>query len=273
VLGLALPVALTAVLPAFVELPGGEIQVPSAFRTAVMVGSLLIISFWSATLFGHTVKAAVAVGVTMFGLWVCILVAGLAGSRFRLGGEWLTSLMIANQWSPDDLFPFEIVGRRLDEAFSLAALAVLAVVVLRQSLNAFRTTQLGRRRIARGAAVLAIVAAVASFVPNAYVKAASDLYRSQPVRELEAALQQFSTEALGSTGRLPESVEASQLDATGLLSEDARRWLSGARITLQPTATFYKPGGNTRRYVLAKLHRADDMWFNTFYSLPAQAGR
>jgi hypothetical protein len=156
---------------------------------------------------------------------------------------------------------------------------VLAAVPLRQSLAAFRTTQVGGRRIARGAATLALAATVASFVPHAYLKAVADTYRSQPVRELEAALQQISTSSLAASGRIPESVDMRELDATGLLSEDTRRWLSGTRITLRSSGT-YRTGAEWRRYVVAQVHRANSRWFYTSYlaesgsdSVPAQPAR
>lgn len=273
VLAVALPLALTAVTPFFVALPAGEIQMPAALRITLGMGSLLVISFWSATLFGHTVRAAVAVGVFVLVLWMGGVLATLIAQRWGIGEDLMTYLMVANQWSPEDFLPGTATMRRMMEAGAFASGAAFVVLALRQSLVAFRTAQVDHRRIVRYGLLLVVVMMLSTFIPAAYLTAAGSRYQSQPVRELQAALQQTSVASLAANGRIPDSVEMSEIDATGLLSEDARRWLRGSRIVLRPSVTFYRPGGEERRQVLADVHLPNDRRFRMFYSLPAKPAR
>lgn len=264
-LGFALPVALKLVTPVFVSLPAGTIQLPPTGRIAAMAGALLVIAFWSATLFGHTIKAAVATGVSVLSLWVCIIVASLAGQRLGIGSGWLTSLMVANQWSPEDLLVLRgSVGLDLAVWSSILALTVVALV---QSLRAFRATQLERSGIARCAAQLALTAAIISFIPTAYLRAAGDQYRSQPVRELQAALQSVSTASLASTGRIPDTVDAAALEATGQLSDDTRRWLAGSRISLRASPPRSQAGERVM-YVRTDVSFPNGRTFRMLYQVP-----
>lgn len=233
-LGLVLPLILKLVAPAFVSLPAGTIQLPSPGRIAAGAGALLVVSFWSATLLGHTVKAAVATGVAVLSLGVCIVFASLAGQRLGIGSGWLTSLMVANQWSPEHLLL--VRGTRGVDLAVWASMLASSVVVLVQSFRAFRTARIDHRRIARDATLLALTAAVIAFIPTAYLRAAGDQYRSRPVRELQAALRQVSAASLAATGTVPASVTVAELEATGHLSGAARRWLDGSRILLRASA-------------------------------------
>jgi hypothetical protein len=264
-LGFALPVALKQLTPVLVSLPAGTIQLPSAARMAAATGALLVISFWSGTLFGHTVKAAVATGVAVLSLWVCIVFASLAGQRMGIGSGWLTSLMVANQWSPDDLLLLDT--RRLPGLVVLVSMGVVALLTLRQSLVAFRAPQVDRGRIVRYALQLLVATAILSFIPNAYLRAAYDQYRSQPMRELEIALQQVSAASLAATGDVPGSVTAAELDATGQLSADARRWLAGSRISLRPSVPR-RQAEQQVMYVLTDVRFPSGSGFRTFYRMP-----
>ena len=263
-LGFALPVALKQLTPVLVSLPAGMIQLPiPALSSAAVV--LLVISFWSGTLFGHTVKAAVAAGVTVLSLWVCAVFAALAGQRMGVGSGWLTSLMVANQWSPDDLLLLD--SRRLPWLVVLISMGVVALLALRQSLVAFRAPQVDRARIVRYALQLLVATAILSFIPNAYLRAAGNQYRSQPVRELQIALQQLSAASLAATGEVPGSVTAAELDATGQLSADARRWLAGSRISLRPSAPRTQAGERVR-YVRTDVRFPSGSAFRMFYTVP-----
>jgi hypothetical protein len=268
-LGFALPIALAQSTPAFVTLPAGTIQLPPAGRLAPGVVALLIISFWSATLFGHTVKAAVAAGVATLLLWLCIVFGDVAGSRLSAGSDWLTSLMVARQWSPEDLLPIGATRRAFATTIVWATIAVLALIALVQSRQAFRTPDIDRRRIVRYSAALALAAFAVSFIPSAYWRAAYGQYRSQPVRELEAALQQVARTSLAAKGEIPGSVTASDLDATAQLSEEARRWLAGSRTVLRPS-TPRTQAGDEVLYVRADITLASGRAFRMLYRVPLE---
>lgn len=267
VVGFALPLALKLVTPAFVTLPAGTIQLPSPGRIAAVAGALIVISFWSATLVGHTVKAAVATGVAVPALWMCIVLASLAGERLGVGSGWMTSLMVANQWSPEDLLPIGSSSRRLADLAMWTSIAALALLALRQSLTAFRAPQIERQRIARNAVQLALAATAVSFIPNAYLTSAGEQYRSHPVRELESALQHLSAAALAATSHIPVTVNAAELEATGQLSEDAKRWLAGSRISLQSSAPRITTAGEVR-YVRADVSFPSGSAFRMLYAVP-----
>jgi len=268
--GVALPLALKLVTPAFVTLPAGTIQLPPAGRIAAAAGALVVISFWSAALFGHTVKAAVATGVVVPALWVSVVLAILAGQRLGIASGWLTDLMIANQWSPEDLLPMGTRYRRVGGVAEVAvwmSSAALVLLALRQSLSAFRTSQTDGRRIVRYGLQLALAAATVSFIPAAYGRAAFDQYRSQPVRELQAALNQISAASLAAGGEIPAAISAAELEATGELSEDSRRWLAESRIRLHASAPRTTPAGQVR-YVRTDVTFASGSTFTMLYVVP-----
>jgi hypothetical protein len=266
VVGFALPLALKVVTPTLVNLPAGTIQLPSAAGLAAVAGVLLVISFWSATLFGHTIKAAVATGVALAALWICVVFATLAGERLGIGSGWMTRLMIAKQWSPEDLLPIGISFRRFDDLAMWTSIAVLAAVALRQSLGAFRAPQIERQRIVRSALQLGLTAAIVSFIPNAYLKSATEQYRSKPVRELQSALQYMSAASLAATGDIPGSVSVADLEATGQLSSDTGRWLAGSRISLQSSARRVT-GGREVRYVRTDVSFPSGSAFRMLYTV------
>lgn len=266
-LGFALPLALAQLTPAFVTLPAATIQLPPAGRIAPGVAALLVISFWSATLFGQTVKAAVAAGAAVLLLWLCVVLGSAAGQRLDAGSEWLTALMVANQWSPQGLLPLGANRRGVETTVMWTTIAVLAMVALLQSRKAFRAPDLDRRRIARYGVALAVAAFAVSFIPSAYWRAAYGQYQSQPVLELEAALQHLSVSSLAATGQIPGSVSADELDATGQLSEDARRWLAGSRISLRASPPRSQAGERVM-YVRSDVSFPNGRTFRMLYRLP-----
>ena len=141
-------------------------------------------------------------------------------------------------------------------------------LALRQSLSAFRMSQTDGRHIVRSGLQLALAAATVSFILAAYGRAAFDQYRSQPVRELEAALKQVASTSLAATGEIPATVDAAELEATGQLSEDTRRWLAGSRISLQPSAPRTTVQGEVR-YVRTDVSFPSGSTFRTLYTVTA----
>ena len=152
-------------------------------------------------------------------------------------------------------------------AFLRFALAALALLALGQSLSAFRNPQVERGRIVRYTLQLALAGILVSFIPSAYDAAARNQYRSQPARELEAALKQISAAALTSRGEIPAAVNAAELEATGLLSEDSRRWLANSRIQLQASAPRTTRSGEVR-YVRTEVSFPSGSRLRMLYTVP-----
>lgn len=261
--GVTLPQVLLLVTPLAVPLPAGTIQVPSAAGIAAAAAVLLVMSFWAAAVLGNTVKAAVATAVIVPVLWLCIVLSTEVAAWTGLGGEWLTSLMVAKQWSPEDL----LMSRAFERLVRWMSVAALALLALGQSLSAFRNPQVERGRIVRYTLQLALAGILVSFIPSAYDAAARNQYRSQPARELEAALKQISAAALTSRGEIPAAVNAAELEATGLLSEDSRRWLANSRIQLQASAPRTTRSGEVR-YVRTEVSFPSGSRLRMLYTVP-----
>ncbi|HSC26385.1 MAG TPA: hypothetical protein VLD67_03870, partial [Vicinamibacterales bacterium] len=273
-LAVALPLILARFAPSFVALPAGEIQLPPAAMTALAAGLLIVISFWSATLFAHTVRAAVAVGIFVPLLWIAAALATLIAQRWGPGGDLLTYLMVANQWSPQDFLAGRSSMRRMMDVGTYASGTALVLLALRQSLIAFRAVLMDRGRIARFGLQLVAATMVLSFIPVSYLGAVQSQYRSQPVRELESALQQISTASLAATGRIPESMDMAEIEATGYLSDATRRWLAGSRVSLElHNNRIQMEAGETVRYVLMRVSFPNGHAFGMFYRVPAQLSR
>ena len=242
-LGLALPAALAAVARYVVALPAGHLQLPSVPATAFVGAAIVLIGFWASTLVRHTVRAAVGAGLAIAVLLFVAAIGSAIAYSVGLANHLMTSLMVQFQLSPEALHPLALAPRWAQGLLTpratsgLATLAVLCVagpVALHQSLTAFRTARIDRRDIGRWSVQLLVVAALAAFVPTTYIKASADQYRSLPVRELEAALKQVTAGSLITSGEVPPVVSATELDATGLLSAQSRRWLAGSRVSLVP---------------------------------------
>jgi hypothetical protein len=96
--------------------------------------------------------------------------------------------------------------------------------------------------------------------------AAGGQYRSVPVRELEAALQEVLVASRAASGRVPDAVSAGDLEATGLLSETTSRWLAGSEISLRPSRAR---DGTT--YVWTRVSFPNGREFRMFCRLPPPA--
>lgn len=128
-------------------------------------------------------------------------------------------------------------------------------VAARQSLVAFRAWQVDRRRIVR----------------YDITAAEGNRNESQPVRDLQSALQQISAASLAATGRIPESVELSELEAAGRLSDATRRWLAGSHVSLESHNNRMRTeAGVTIRYVLVRVSFPNGSVFRMFYRIPPE---
>lgn len=263
-LAVALPFGLATTAPLSVALPAGGLQLPSLSATAFLAAWVLLIGFWTSTLARQTVKAAVMTAVALAVLAFLIGGGGWLGWRMGAGSQPFTWIMVQWQLPPESLHRFAYGLSRRAEWLALGFAPFLLIpLALRQSLAAFRTARIDRRQVVRYSGRLAIVALLAAFIPSAAVRAAGDVYRSQPVRELELALKYVATQSIAPSTEAPVSVSLEALEATGLLSEQTRRWLRGARISLQPRLSRGRAGQDVT-HILARVTfpngRESRMW-------------
>jgi hypothetical protein len=223
VLALGLPSALVMLAALAVPLPEGGLRVPAA-PSALIAAGILVFGFWAATLFGHTVRAAVATGLAVVGIGIFGRIGIEAGLRLGVWDGLLTWLMIRNQWSPQAVF----VGPAWFERLTVTLFVVIvAVAALGQSLRAFRRVQVGPRVIARYSGQLALASFLLTFGVASYDRAAGNQWRSAPARELRAAIE-AARPAAGAARVIP----LAELQATGLVSDATSRWLTGSEVTV-----------------------------------------
>lgn len=268
VLAVALPLGLISIAPYVATLAAGGMQLPTPSATALLAASALLVGFWTSTLARQTVRAAVMTGVALAVLAFVIGGGSWLGWRVGTGTQLFTWIMVQWQLPPESLHPFAygLTSRRTEWLALGSALCLITPLVLRQSLAAFRTARIDRRRIVRNSAQLGIVALLAAFIPAAVIRASSDIYRSQPLRELELAVQQVARQSIAAPADEPVFVSPADLLSTGLLSDQTCRWLAGTRISLQPR-TFRDPAGQEVTYILTRITFPNGRWSRMSYRL------
>lgn len=224
-LAIAVPLAFATLAPMVVPLPAGRIQLPGSWAFLIAAG-VLVLGFWAASLFGHTVRAAAATGVVIVGLGVCARVGVETGPRVGVWDGLLTWLMVRNQWPPD-LF-FIVYPPAFERLAATMFVSIVAAVALGQSLRAFRRAQVDRRLVATYSVQLALVSFLVPFGVMSYARAAGSQWRSAPVQELRTAI-----EAARPFAGAPGVNLLPALQATGLLSDATNRWLSGSEVTIE----------------------------------------
>lgn len=247
VLPLVLVVLTSAMLPLELGLFHG-LKVLMQPMTTISVASAVVLSFWASTLFGHTVRAALATGLAAIALSFCVSIAFRFGFNFAPGTSLVTSLVVRLQLPPDYFHGLGDTSIVLTSFFTIVPL-----LALRQSFTAFRRVDIDVRTIVRHATILLGAAALIMFC-FAAINSASYLQRfSVPVRELEAALQALPHPDTPATE--PRRVTVGELDATGRLSPATKGWLANAEISVMQ---WGKPGSykasvgfpNNRKYAL-----------------------
>lgn len=247
-LAIVLPLVLVMLTSAMLPLELGLFRVLMRPMTTISVASAVVLSFWASTLFGHTVRAALATGLGLTALTFCTSIAYWCGDYFAPGTGLLTSFIVRFQLPPDYVSGLSRSGTVLASFFTIVPL-----LALRQSFTAFRRVQNDAWTIGRHATIL-LGAASLIFFCFAAINSASYLQRfSVPVRELETALQALPHPETPTTE--PRRVTVGELDATGRLSPATRRWLANAEISVMQ---WGKPGSykasvrfpNNRKYAL-----------------------
>lgn len=233
-LGVLLPGVLTAISG---RVTHGRIGGAETFRTIpfllIVIGATLL-AFWSSTMFGDTLKAAVATGAAILGLILC-RVLGL-----RLG-LWMPFHMA--WWYPLTV-RFQLPAYYLQVVWMPGIMTAVAVVVatavgLPQSLAAFRRVRVSPRIVLRNCAALALVVlALATVFSNAM----DGKFRVfAPAREVQDSVMNLPALGQMTEGEPPRVVSLDELDRVRHLSPDARRWLANAMITVERLVTPGKP--------------------------------
>ena len=264
VLVVSLPLGLVAVTTAAVPIPqGGAFPLLRPVALEFMAVAVLV-SFWAATLLGHTVRAAVATALAGIGLAAAWGLASWAGHAAAIAPRVETALMVRWQLTPDDLFVAD--PRVLSKWGVISAGIVIALVTLGQSLAAFGRARTDRGTLARYAAGLGAAVFLVGFCFSTASGNLFALYRYAPMRELTGALQAVAS-AAPRAERLQPTV--AELEQTGRLSEPARRWLRGVEISVQAVTPMNSPQPyHPRAFYRASLRFPNDRSFKFMFSIP-----
>jgi hypothetical protein len=263
---LLLPWALTWVAAGIVPSPGYVVRWPRSAGVLMLFTGGLVVSFWAATLVGHSVRAAVVTGVALLALVLCLPAATWAARHVTAATDVLTWIMVQHQLPPDAFRPYRFLSRWWT---GLPVVAALTVVGLGQSLRAFGRDETGGRRLARSAAILTVAVFSVAFAHAAYLEAAARQQRSAPVLELEDALKRLSASRLAASAPVPGDVSVADLHGMGALSDTTARWLSRSAISL--SARERRHGAETVVWVVARVTFPNGGEFGFVYRVPASA--
>lgn len=235
VIGLALPLAWAGI--ALVKAEVGLFAM-GAHATAVSASWLMIVfvlSFWSATMFGSAVRAAIATVLSMIGValsvGLAVWVSELLGAAGLLS-DLITGILARWQLPPsffsahDAAMPYSVL---------LAVFAVLLTALV-QSFAHFRRVQVRSIVIFRSCLILAVVAFASAFWSFDLIKSMSsqeDLGRVE-LADAFRGLPQITTKTAAGQ---PWAVTPQELEQTGRLSSRVKAWLRNSTIMVIPVGS------------------------------------
>jgi hypothetical protein len=241
-----LAVALLVVLGLGIALPGFAWLAAQGFKIEgwlsgwpflLVAGGATLLSFWSVTMLGTTIRAVLfsilGSGVLLFG-GVLIHQLGFETCLQRAFGIWI---MVQLQLSPDAVYfsEIELMG-------SVIGFVLLSAVLLRQGYAHCR------REPSRGVIIRSSLVLLASlFLPVWWSADFTNSIRSHSALVLTHHLRSSIMEtpiarqvsAMGGAA----AVSLGELDRTGMLDAPTRRWLRGANIMISGSA----PAGSHQR--------------------------
>ncbi|OFW08825.1 MAG: hypothetical protein A3H96_08220 [Acidobacteria bacterium RIFCSPLOWO2_02_FULL_67_36] len=230
VLVIALPSALATIAWAAPDMQRDIFDAVSQPRVWVTVGLAIVLSFWAATLVGHTIRAAVAVGLFLPALvatgWIAFWGSEVLG---RFAGNLWTAVMVRFQLPPDYPYLYPYL-RTMPTTIAVTIAAVGTGLALHQSFVAFRGVQTDARTIRRYAGQLLGAMGLIALCWGTFLFAWTRQFVSPPVKEVRAAVQAVLQAEPDRPRRYERSIALSELDATGALSPRTKRWLSNTRI-------------------------------------------
>jgi hypothetical protein len=236
--GVILPLLLAwlSVPEAFSKRDGGLITV------GAVVAIVFVLGFWAGTLMENAVQALLAAIVALAVIAGSIAVGSYAELGLQAG---LLQIVLSRFQLPPDFFS----RAGLDEYALLLMGAVVIDVALAQSLIRFRRAQAGGKGLVR----IFLPLAIAAFLSSAW---RADLFTSSDrlasfswLRwELANALRSLHLNSSNLWSDRAWHVTSQELEGTGNLSPQARRWLKNSSVTVTagksrpPAPTTYQVG-------------------------------
>jgi hypothetical protein len=151
----------------------------------------------------------------------------------------LTTFMVQFQWTPRDTFSPSALTTG-----TWAIAALLMGIALRQSFIAFKRVQTGGRQMAASAGVLLALTSGSMLLVVVATNAAASMHQSEPVRQLELALQRVSDPAQPAYPAPARRIAEQELLEKGNLSASTRAWIAGTEITVDRiSARTLRPSG------------------------------
>lgn len=237
-ISLLLCLALSIALPAGLSLLArrglslGQEPFPLAFKAIgwLVILSVAVLSFWAATLVGHTIRAAVAAGLMALGIFAGGALATWLGDLVSRGLAHVVTFVIVRWQLPPDYFDVYPYLRRIEVKVLASVFTVGLLIALWQSFAAFKRAQTGSRTVRLYAVQLLSAISIVIVCWVAFIGAWTRQYESQPVEELRQAVRGVLEAEPDAQVRDERNIALSELEATGALSPSTKRWLSDTRI-------------------------------------------
>ena len=190
----------------------------------------LVLSFWAASLAGHTMRAVVLTGLTLLGLSLVASFGSRWGFSWGIGTGLVTDLMVRLQLPPDYLDWHALMTWAAAAFF----FTVLTAAALWQSFSAFRRAHTDNKTTTRYALTFLAIALLVALAMSNFAAASSGQFSASPMRELRAGLQAFSTPERVGPASGPRQVTLAELERVSQLSPATRHWLPHTTHSPQP---------------------------------------
>lgn len=228
-LAIGLPWALGTLAAAARPIEGDNVPVALIHPIFILfVTGALVLSFWAATLAGHTVRAVVLTGLTLLGLSLVASFGSRWGFSWGIGTGLMTDLMVRLQLPPDYFYQPVFVTWA-----PAAILVIMSAAALWQSLSAFRRAHTDTRTTARYTLTLLAIALVVAASPSNFMEASRRQFSAGPMLELRAGLQALSTPERVGPASGPRQVTLAELERVTRLSASTRQWLANTEISIE----------------------------------------
>jgi hypothetical protein len=235
--GVVLP-CLMGILAAATDSARQGLSWPDANEASILLfisWTMILVSFWASTLVVNVVRAAL-VTLAVFAIGGGWIVVGIWGSLALSYGQTCVQsklfnwIMVRYQLSPDDMVngsnKYLVVGLWIGAA-------LLAVMLLGQSLAQFRRTLARRETIMKYSLMLSLLVAGFTYWCGDCISSAQSSYNSPWFQELSRGLRQVSANMDASSDTGPQEVTIADTDKYARLSDTTKTWLRGATITVQ----------------------------------------
>jgi hypothetical protein len=262
--GVVLPLVLACLTLAQVKV--GLVALPPEMIWPI--ASVLIIAFvlgvWCASLWGSTLRSAVATLLSILGLATCANLGGLAASHFDGLQTNLVRILPAWFQLPPD---FLLRDTRMFTFESPLAILASLVVALVQSLAQYRRGQTQSKVTLKYVSILVLLTFAGSFWCSDLIRSIGlrlnrevlTALASVPKEEWKTTRTQGYSAAQGTFDMKSSLVTYQQLVQSGKLSDDLKRKMNGCLITIVPVSTqVHKTGARRLLGYSVRLLMPDD---------------